>query len=243
MRRRVPRQPLHLLHDLLHLHRRVPQAQGDGHPGHAGGPELCGSSSMSSLPKTWRRCPDGLPACLPGLPLLPGACPLATRLADSPRRCLLPRPAPPLPLQYAGEMKKGVFSLMNYVLPKMGILSLHSGCNEGKGGDVTLFFGLSGGWVLLWVLCCGWHLIRALLLCGAVGGVAGGSRRAGRGRADRDGQDASRCRLPTCGLDCAAAASPVAPPCSSAFPPRPLACSPGRQAPARPLCPRTPTAP
>ncbi|KAL4443900.1 hypothetical protein ABPG75_011637 [Micractinium tetrahymenae] len=46
--------------------------------------------------------------------------------------------------QYAGEMKKGVFSLMNYVLPKMGILSLHSGCNEGKNGDVTLFFGLSG---------------------------------------------------------------------------------------------------
>ncbi|KAI3429628.1 hypothetical protein D9Q98_005714 [Chlorella vulgaris] len=46
--------------------------------------------------------------------------------------------------QYAGEMKKGVFSLMNYVLPKMGILSLHSGCNEGKDGDVTLFFGLSG---------------------------------------------------------------------------------------------------
>ncbi len=42
-------------------------------------------------------------------------------------------------------MKKGVFSLMNYVLPKMGILSLHSGCNEGKDGDVTLFFGLSGG--------------------------------------------------------------------------------------------------
>jgi hypothetical protein len=46
--------------------------------------------------------------------------------------------------QYAGEMKKGVFSLMNYWLPKRGILSLHSGCNEGAAGDVTLFFGLSG---------------------------------------------------------------------------------------------------
>lgn len=33
---------------------------------------------------------------------------------------------------------------MNYYLPKQGILSLHSGCNEGKDGDVTLFFGLSG---------------------------------------------------------------------------------------------------
>jgi phosphoenolpyruvate carboxykinase (ATP) len=46
--------------------------------------------------------------------------------------------------QYAGEMKKGVFSLMNYWLPKRGILSLHSGCNVGKDGDVTMFFGLSG---------------------------------------------------------------------------------------------------
>ncbi|KDD73382.1 phosphoenolpyruvate carboxykinase, partial [Helicosporidium sp. ATCC 50920] len=46
--------------------------------------------------------------------------------------------------QYAGEMKKGVFTLMNYWLPKRGILSLHSGCNVGAAGDVTLFFGLSG---------------------------------------------------------------------------------------------------
>jgi len=46
--------------------------------------------------------------------------------------------------QYAGEMKKGVFSLMNYWLPKRGILSLHSGCNVGPSGDVTMFFGLSG---------------------------------------------------------------------------------------------------
>lgn len=46
--------------------------------------------------------------------------------------------------QYAGCMKKGVFTLMNYWMPRDGILSLHSGCNMGKGGDVTLFFGLSG---------------------------------------------------------------------------------------------------
>lgn len=46
--------------------------------------------------------------------------------------------------QYAGEMKKGVFTLMHYFMPKRGILSLHSGCNVGAEEDVTLFFGLSG---------------------------------------------------------------------------------------------------
>ncbi|XP_022980952.1 phosphoenolpyruvate carboxykinase (ATP) [Cucurbita maxima] len=46
--------------------------------------------------------------------------------------------------QYAGEMKKGLFSLMHYLMPMRQILSLHSGCNMGKNGDVALFFGLSG---------------------------------------------------------------------------------------------------
>lgn len=46
--------------------------------------------------------------------------------------------------QYAGEMKKGVFSIMNYLMPKKGHLPLHSSCNVGKNGDVCLFFGLSG---------------------------------------------------------------------------------------------------
>ena len=41
-------------------------------------------------------------------------------------------------------MKKGVFSIMNYIMPKQGILSMHSSANLGAEGDVALFFGLSG---------------------------------------------------------------------------------------------------
>jgi len=45
---------------------------------------------------------------------------------------------------YGGEIKKSVFTLLNYLLPMKGILSMHCSANTGKDGDTALFFGLSG---------------------------------------------------------------------------------------------------
>ena len=46
--------------------------------------------------------------------------------------------------QYAGEMKKGLFGVMHYYMPKKGVLSMHASANEGAKGDTTILFGLSG---------------------------------------------------------------------------------------------------
>ncbi|MCL4294293.1 MAG: phosphoenolpyruvate carboxykinase [Anaerolineae bacterium] len=46
--------------------------------------------------------------------------------------------------QYAGEIKKSIFTILNYLLPQQHVMSMHCSANIGPGGDVAVFFGLSG---------------------------------------------------------------------------------------------------
>src|SRR5213075_2888863 len=46
--------------------------------------------------------------------------------------------------EYAGEMKKGVFTVMNYLMPLKGVMSMHCSATEGTNGETSVLFGLSG---------------------------------------------------------------------------------------------------
>jgi phosphoenolpyruvate carboxykinase (ATP) len=75
----------------------------------------------------------------PADPLIPGvSSPTSVMLHLDRREMVI------LGSNYAGEMKKGVFTAMNYWMPMRGALSMHCSANAGPAGDVSLFFGLSG---------------------------------------------------------------------------------------------------
>ncbi len=61
--------------------------------------------------------------------------------------------------QYAGEMKKGVFTIMNYIMPKQNVLSMHCSANVDDDDNLTLFFGLSGTGKTTLSACNNRHLI------------------------------------------------------------------------------------
>jgi len=85
--------------------------------------------------------PDYLVVCLPNLRPEPSAGPLGdvcVAISFCRRTVLI------LGTAYAGEIKKSVFSVMNFLLPRRGVLSMHCSANVGNDGRTALFFGLSG---------------------------------------------------------------------------------------------------
>lgn len=86
--------------------------------------------------------PDYKVICLPGFkadPVLDGTHSEAFIILNFEQRLVLIGGT-----HYAGEMKKSIFTVMNYILPERNILSMHCSANVGESGDTALFFGLSG---------------------------------------------------------------------------------------------------
>ncbi len=102
--------------------------------------------NMFILPETneeyRRHIPDFTVVALPsfkGIPQIDGtASETFIVLNFAKRLCIIGNSA------YAGEIKKSVFTILNYLLPLQGVMSMHSSANIGKDGDTAIFFGLSG---------------------------------------------------------------------------------------------------
>jgi phosphoenolpyruvate carboxykinase (ATP) len=89
-----------------------------------------------------RHVPDFTVICCPafkGIPQVDGtASNTFITLNFDQRLCIIGNTA------YAGEIKKSVFTVMNYLMPLQGVFPMHSSANVGRDGDVAVFFGLSG---------------------------------------------------------------------------------------------------
>jgi phosphoenolpyruvate carboxykinase (ATP) len=102
--------------------------------------------NMFVLPKTneeyRRHIPEFTVIAVPGFKGIPQIDATATNtfitLNLSQKLCIIGNTA------YAGEIKKSIFTILNYVLPLQGIMSMHSSANIGESGDAAVFFGLSG---------------------------------------------------------------------------------------------------
>jgi len=102
--------------------------------------------NMFILPKTneeyRRHVPDFTVICVPsfkGIPQIDGT-PTNTFIVLNfeQKLCIIGNTA------YAGEIKKSVFTILNYLLPLQGVMPMHCSANVGNDGDVAIFFGLSG---------------------------------------------------------------------------------------------------
>ena len=102
--------------------------------------------NMFILPKTndeyRRHVPDFTVIAVPGFKGIPQIDATATNtfivLNFAQRLCIIGNTA------YAGEIKKSIFTILNYLLPLDGVMAMHSSANIGKDGDAAIFFGLSG---------------------------------------------------------------------------------------------------
>jgi phosphoenolpyruvate carboxykinase (ATP) len=89
-----------------------------------------------------RHIPDFTVICVPSFKALPQIDSTATNtfivLNFEQRLCVIGNTA------YAGEIKKSIFTILNYLLPLQSVMSMHCSANIGKDGDAAIFFGLSG---------------------------------------------------------------------------------------------------